>query len=250
MDQPGFVRSLDVVSAVDQVALEIRRSIVSGDLAPGQEFSLRKIAEQLGVSLIPVREALRRLEAQGLVVTRRSKSAMVAPLDPQEFSDVYRLRRSIEPELAGRASMLLTPADFRRLDALQRAHARARDRDARHQAHHALHVEMLRPAATPWDERVLDMLWHASERYVRYAFERLAAHPEEPERRGRAHADLLTAVRTGDPETASEALTRHLAHTESIVVDALGKLAASDADTAPPPRQVRARRPRSATTAT
>ena len=250
MDQPGFVRSLDVVSAVDQVALEIRRSIVSGDLAPGQEFSLRRTAEQLGVSLIPVREALRRLEAQGLVVTRRSRSAMVAPLDIREFSDIYRLRRRIEPELAGRVSTLLTPADLRRLDALQKAHARARDRDARHQAHHALHVEMLRPAAGPWDERVLDMLWHASERYVRYAFERLATRPEEPERRGRAHADLLAAVRTGDPATASEAMTRHLVHTESIVGDALTGLAGSDADTAPPPRQVRARRPSGAAATT
>lgn len=234
MEQTGFVRSLDVVSVVDQVTVEIRRSILSGDLGPGQEFSLRKIAEQLGVSLIPVREALRRLESQGLVVTRRAKSAMVAPLEPQEFRDVYRLRLTIEPELAGRASTLLTGADFERLDTLLEAHASARDPDERHQAHHALHVGMLRPATTPWDERVLDMLWHASERYVRYAFVRLAAHPSEPARRGRAHADLLAAFRTGNAKTASEALAEHLVHTETIVLAAIGKLASSESDTAPP----------------
>jgi DNA-binding GntR family transcriptional regulator len=232
MDQPGFVRSLDVVSVVDLVTVEIRRSILSGDLEPGQEFSLRKIAEQLGVSLIPVREALRGLESQGLVLTRRAKSALVAPLEPQEFRDLYRLRRTIEPEIAGRASALLTPADFERLDTLQKAHASADDADERHEAHHALHVEMLRPATTPWDERVLDMLWHASERYVRYAFDRLVAHPSEPARRGRAHADLLDAVRTGDPKTASEALAQHLVHTETVVLAALEKLASGDGNPA------------------
>ena len=119
MSEPSLVRSIDVVSVVDQVTIEIRRSILSGDLPPGQEFSLRKIAEQLGVSLIPVREALRRLESQGLVVTRRAKSALVAPLDPQEFRGIYRLRLVIEPELAARACALLTDDDYERLEVLR-----------------------------------------------------------------------------------------------------------------------------------
>lgn len=235
MSQSSLVRSIDVVSVVDQVTVEIRRSILSGDLRPGQEFSLRKIAEQLGVSLIPVREALRRLEIQGLVVTRRAKSALVAPLQPQEFRDVYRLRLRIEPELAGRASTLLTPADFEHLELLQKAHAGARDPDERQQAHLALHVGMLRPAATAWDERVLDILWHASERYVRYAFDRLAAEPSEEVRRDRAHADLLASLRTGDPETASLALTEHLLHTERIVLEAIDRLPATSEGGGRPP---------------
>jgi DNA-binding GntR family transcriptional regulator len=234
MQQAGFVRTLDVVSVVDQVTLEIRRSILSGDLRPAQEFSLRKTADQLGVSLIPVREALRRLEAEGLVITRRAKSAMVVPLEPQEFRAVYRLRLAIEPELAARASTLLTPDDFEYLETLQKAHASARDGDERHQAHHALHVEMLRPAATPWDERVLEMLWHASERYIRYAFNRAAANPKEPARRNKAHADLLTALRTGDPRTASVALTQHLVHTETIVLTAIERITDGEGEATPP----------------
>ena len=233
MDPPAFVRSLDVVSVVDQVTSEIRRSILSGDLAPGQEFSLRKTADQLGVSLIPVREALRRLEVQGLVVPRRAKSAMVAPLESQEFRDVYRLRLAIEPELAARACAQLTADDFARLETLQEAHARAGDGDERHQAHSALHLEMLRPAVTPWDERFLEMLWHASERYVRYAFNRVAKDPNESERRGKAHADLLAALRTGDPATASQALAQHLVHTETIVLAAIEKPTSGAGETAP-----------------
>jgi DNA-binding GntR family transcriptional regulator len=78
---------------VDQVAKELRRSILSGDLRPGQTFSLRQIAGQLGVSFIPVREALRQLKAQGLVITRIGKSASVSPLAAEDLHGIYRLRR-------------------------------------------------------------------------------------------------------------------------------------------------------------
>ncbi|MCL3818283.1 GntR family transcriptional regulator [Aeromicrobium wangtongii] len=221
MTRPGSVRSVEVVSAVEQVTREIRRSILSGDLRPGEEFSLRSIAEQLGVSLIPVREALRQLEMQGLVVTRRARSALVAPLDPQEFKAIYRHRLGIEPELAGRACTLLTAADFDRLDRLHEAHAVAVDRDVRHQAHHTLHVEMLRPAATAWDVRILDLLWHASERYVQHAFSEQEDEPALTNERGQEHIDLLAAMRTRDPHRASEALQRHLLHTKTIVLSAI-----------------------------
>src|SRR6266496_2468178 len=78
--QAPFVRPVDTASVADRVVHEIRRSILTGALQPGQQFSLREIAGQLGVSFIPVREALQQLEAQGLVVTRPGRSATVAPL--------------------------------------------------------------------------------------------------------------------------------------------------------------------------
>ena len=64
------VRPIESRSVVEQVMTELRRSILSGALAPGRELSLRELAEMLQVSIIPVREALRSLESEGLVVTR------------------------------------------------------------------------------------------------------------------------------------------------------------------------------------
>ena len=58
-----YVRPVEIASVVDRVVREIRRSILTGALQPGQQFSLREIAGQLGVSFIPVREALQQLEA-------------------------------------------------------------------------------------------------------------------------------------------------------------------------------------------
>jgi DNA-binding GntR family transcriptional regulator len=99
----------------DQVMTELRRSILSGALAPGREFSLRELAEMLQVSIIPVREALRSLENQGLVQMRPGRSAVVAPLDLDELQSIYRLRRRLEPEIAQRSCRLLSAAELDRL---------------------------------------------------------------------------------------------------------------------------------------
>ena len=95
---------------------ELRRSILSGALAPGRELSLRELAEMLQVSIIPVREALRSLESEGLVVTRPGRSARVAPLDLDELQGLYRLRRRLEPEIAQRSCRLLSDAELDRLE--------------------------------------------------------------------------------------------------------------------------------------
>ena len=68
-------------SAVDRVTAWIRRSVLNGTLIPGSSFSITDLSEQLGVSAIPVRESLRRLDAQGLIQLRPGRSAIVKPLD-------------------------------------------------------------------------------------------------------------------------------------------------------------------------
>jgi DNA-binding GntR family transcriptional regulator len=217
-----FVRAVEPASVVDQVTKEIRRSILSGDLKPGQQFSLREISAQLGISFIPVREALRQLEAQGLVITRPGKSAYVAPLSHEDLQGIYRLRRQIEPEIASRSCKLLEESDY---DRIQRYVEMFGEPDLGiddvYEAHHQFHLELLRPGATAWDLRVLDSLWHAAERYVRLAFLKLDTEPREHHRREHAHAALLETFRLGDPERVSLAVVHHLDDNEIIAQKAL-----------------------------
>ena len=105
------VRPIESRSVADQVMTELRRSILSGALEPGREFSLRELAEMLQVSIIPVREALRSLENQGLVQMRPGRSAVVAPLDLDELQSIYRLRRAWSLRSRnGRAGCCLKPS--------------------------------------------------------------------------------------------------------------------------------------------
>ena len=87
--------------------------------------------------------------------------------------------------------------------------------------HRAFHLELLQPAATPWDERILTTLWRAAERYVRIGFGLLDPDPEEHDRRRQAHQDLVESFRQRDPDRAAEAVDRHLLHNEDIAADVL-----------------------------
>jgi len=216
------VRQVQATSVVDEVTKEIRRSILTGALRPGQEFSLRGIADDLGVSFIPVREALRRLEGQGLVVTQRGKSASVVPLTHQDLHGIYRLRRQIEPEIASRSCLLLKNDDLERLDDVVKTFADERlGVDEVYEAHHNFHLELLRPAATAWDIRTLETLWHAAERYVRLAFSGLDAAPDEHSRREHAHHQMIDAFRSRDPGAVYASVLQHLDANEQIAQRAI-----------------------------
>ena len=80
-------------SLVDRVTDELHRAILNGDIQPGSAVSIVELCEQFDVSHIPVREALRRLESEGLVSLRPGRSALVASLSPEDLADIYRLRK-------------------------------------------------------------------------------------------------------------------------------------------------------------
>jgi len=227
------VRPIEALSMTDRVTNEIRRSILSGTLAPGQSFSLREMAGLLNVSFIPVREALRNLEGEGLVVTRPGRSATVAPLDLLDLRAIYRLRRLLEPELTRRSCLLLSDGELDRLEK-QAAEFGAEDRsmDAIYEDHHAFHMGLLAPAATTWDVRMLTTLWRAAERYIRIGFGLLDPDPTEHHRREQAHDALVTVFRRHEPDAAAQAVEEHLARNEQTALRALGDQAGdSPADT-------------------
>lgn len=216
------VRPITTRSVAEQVTTELRRSILSGALAPSQTFSLREIADMLEVSFIPVRDALRNLESEGLIITRPGRSAMVAPLDLDDLQAIYRLRRTLEPEIASRSCTLLADNELDRLD----RHAaefgdHGRGMDDIYDAHHEFHLALLAPAATSWDIHVLTTLWRAAERYIRIGFGRLDPDPYEHDRREQTHEDLIAAFRTREPRTAANAIYEHLRRNEHIALQAL-----------------------------
>lgn len=216
------MRRITATTVVDQVTAEIRRSILAGVLQPGQELSLRELAAQLGVSTIPVREALRRLEGQGLLTTSAGRSSRVAPLDPADLHGIYRLRRVLEPEIASRACLLISDAELDQLDAIAASFGDpAHGMDEVYRAHHDLHLRLLAPAATDWDLRTLENLWHAGERYVRLAFGARDERGDEHQRREHAHAELLGAFRTRDPAVVRAYVERHLEDNEAIAQEAI-----------------------------
>src|SRR5215211_6920343 len=83
-------------SVVDQVTETVLAMVLEGVLPPGEEVAIQDLSGRLGVSHVPVREALRRLESRGLVIFRRGRRPQVAPISLDDFDEVFRIRRLLE----------------------------------------------------------------------------------------------------------------------------------------------------------
>jgi len=215
----GQVRSVAAAnsSAVDLVTAEIRRAVLTGALPAGEQFSINDLAAQLGVSHIPIREALRRLESQGLIVLRQARAASVAPLSTGDLEAIYRLRYLIELPLAGSSAGTRTPEQIAHLDELLEL-SRDPDPEVAWQGHYDFHEALVHPAANAWDDRLLHTLWMAAERYTHLVFDPTRITDEERDRRYETHRVLREAAVADDAQAMSEALRAHLHRNEARIL--------------------------------
>ena len=106
-------------AASERVAKHLRAQILSGAIGPGERIRQEDIAEQFGLSRLPVREALRMLETEGLTELQANKGARVPHLSMSEVDVIYRMRESLEPLALGESLPLLDTADIERLGSIQ-----------------------------------------------------------------------------------------------------------------------------------
>jgi DNA-binding GntR family transcriptional regulator len=102
-----------------RVAAYLREAILGGELKPGDRIRLEEVAERLGASRLPVREALRMLEAEGLTEHEAHKGARVPRLSPHEVDVIYRMRERLEPLALMESLPQLTEADHEQLEEVQ-----------------------------------------------------------------------------------------------------------------------------------
>ncbi len=109
----------------DEVAGHLRAAIMSGELRPGTFVRLDETAAQLGVSITPVREALRTLRGEGMVQLEPHRGHVVAPLSRRDIEDIFWLQATIARELAATAAERITDAEVAELDELAESLAAA-----------------------------------------------------------------------------------------------------------------------------
>src|SRR3954471_3566328 len=109
----------------DEVAGHLRAAIMSGTLLPGTFIRLDETAAALGVSITPVREALRTLRGEGMVLLEPHRGHVVAPLSRRDVEDIFWLQATIAKELAGTAAERITDAQIEELERLNDALAAA-----------------------------------------------------------------------------------------------------------------------------
>lgn len=167
---PTSVRPIAHLSIVDRVTDELHRAILNGDIAPSSTVSIVDLCEQFAVSHIPVREALRRLESEGLISLRPGRSALVAALSIEDLSGTYRLRKLIEGDLAERTADQVSEETLADAGKALATLSTVEHEPASFAAElHAFYAALLTGVAGAADLRVLGTLWMASDRYLHLA---------------------------------------------------------------------------------
>jgi DNA-binding GntR family transcriptional regulator len=191
----------------DVIEAELRERILVGEIEPGGRINVRQLEQHFGVSHIPIREAIRRLEAEGLVINVPKRGAVAAGVSLKEFDDVYDLRRIIEPAVAARAVASMDDADLGELTTAFKSLVAAEHGSIDVQfstAHWDFHWAVLRPGSTDEIERLLHRLWRVADRYVRLTRGVVldVAHEQ--------HHELYRACTDRDSTVAATTLERHL----------------------------------------
>ncbi|WP_044559836.1 GntR family transcriptional regulator [Azospirillum sp. B4] len=206
-----------------QVVDALRQMILSGEYALGAQLRQDEIAQKLGVSRIPVREALQQLEAEGLVATIPYKGSVVAQLSPAQVREYYEVRLLLEIDLLSRAIPQLTAKQIKKAEAvLKDLHTAEPGRwgALNWQLHEALYEPAQRPVMLDMVKRIHDSL----DRYVRL---HLSMTPAIHDRSMDEHEQLVALCRDGKGAEAVEVLRAHLTHAlEELVVFLEGQEAA------------------------
>jgi DNA-binding GntR family transcriptional regulator len=193
----------DTIAARISKALADR--IISGLLEPGSRLGQDRIAEEFGASHVPVREAFRRLESQGLVVSEPRRGVRVAGFSMDEIKEVAEMRAALEVLALRHAAPHLTKAILDQAEEATRAGDKAGDVQAWEEANRAFHRLILTPCAMPRLLKTIDDLHSASARFL---FSGWRAEWDAPT--DRDHRAILGALRAGQVETAASVLARHV----------------------------------------
>ncbi len=195
----------------DQIFDIVRDRVLSGAIPPGAVVRQEALAAELGVSKIPLREAMARLEQDGLLTSHPNRGFFVPQLSTAEAEEVFDLRLKVEPELAARGAILATTDERRSARAALKALNALRDPHAPEalSLNREFHLALLRPARRPVTTQVMERMHLLAERYVR-------VHLEPSGRESRAydeHSELLRAWLDRDAEAVSAHTLAHIAGT-------------------------------------
>lgn len=195
--------------------------IMSREIKPGEHVRQGEISERLQVSRLPIREALKVLEAEGQLTYQPHHGYTVAQFSMRELSEIYRMRQLLESELLRRSAPEADNDLIERLDALineMQSLSESEDLLRFTEANREFHTSIFEHADMPQFMRVVKLLWQVSDSYRSLFF-------NDPSSRGRVqreHRRIVEACRSGDGEEAVAAMNEHRSNAIADLAAVLG----------------------------
>jgi DNA-binding GntR family transcriptional regulator len=194
---PGYVSKTDLVAAL------IRELIITGELAAGEQLRQRDLAERFQVSQTPVREAMRRLESEGLVISDTHRGFTVAVPEDGPVEENFQIRAALESLGASLAARRIDAAGIGRLQALNDRMRALAGGDARYSAlNREFHFTVYEYAGSPLLLSLMRLLWASLQGWPQVS----RTHAES----ARQHDAILAALKAGDAADASAQTYQHI----------------------------------------
>lgn len=205
-------------TAQELVVNNLRRWVVEGKIRPGERINVDAVAESVGCSIIPVREALRVLAKENIITIIPHRGAFVRVLSSAEVAEVYWIRQTLETRALGNAVPNLNQEDWERLrslvDEMDRV-TEAGDVLSYMAVDQEFHLSMYRKHNSEYLVGLCTDAYHASQAY-RLAHAKL---PGRAQQGNREHRAILDALRIRDTESAQRILQRHLGDTAEYLIE-------------------------------
>lgn len=203
------LKSVDIsktASASSIVFEALRKAIIEGDLKEGEPLRQDEIARLFNTSRIPVREAISRLEEQGLVKTQRYKGAVVSGLSATEAEEIFDFRALIEPEVIRRAVPQMSPETLEKARSSWAAFSQSSDPMSWGDLNRDFHSTLYQASGLQYH---LDVIDNAMDRIDRYLRAQLVLS-NGMERANEEHMEIWEACMNGNADLAAERTRRHI----------------------------------------
>lgn len=209
------------LTVAQTVTAQIRERILKREISGGDPLRQDAIAKSFGISIIPVREALKQLEAEGLVELKTHRGAVVTELTLGKALEWIHLRRLIETDLLGTALDRMTETDLARAEKIlgkfNSALRRRLEIEHWSQFNWEFHAALYAPADRPETMKLLESLHNKCDRYIRLQL--LGA--DHIERAQKEHGELIKLCRKGSKREAKSLLLRHILGVEEDLIEQL-----------------------------
>lgn len=206
------IARIDPVSLRDTVYNELRGAFTRGEFGPGDSVSLRTLADMLGTSMTPVREAVRRLVAEGALVDMPNRSLMVPPLDDERIRELWRARLALEALALDLALDRMTPELIAQLESILSA---PQEDQPNLQQNYDFHLTLYRHSNSTVILPLIEALWLQYGACLHLVMQhedarQIAQHTH--------HEELLSALKAGHKEAAQTALRRDIGRSFRVLL--------------------------------